>query len=205
MPRQPLSLRCGPTRRWSRPGGGRSITTCRPARSTFDPAAPGVSTWRGMGPTIGRMAPTMRSCRGERLLFSYLFPEFKVQSVVSVRLEAEGQGTRMRFLQTGFPDAENHAGHAGGWSSTFAILEDLVLKLHGIGSVYPTLPPARVSGVAHDLAERGGVTTRRQLPLCPDGTPPRALRALVGRCARSARSARRALPVGRSATAARAP
>jgi uncharacterized protein YndB with AHSA1/START domain len=89
----------------------------------------------------------------KRLLFSYLFPEFRVQSVISVRLEAEGQGTRMRFLQTGFPDAENHAGHAGGWSSTFAILEDLVLKLHGIGSVYPTLPPARVSGLAEDLAE----------------------------------------------------
>jgi hypothetical protein len=59
----------------------------------------------------------------------------------------------MRFLQTGFPDAGNHAGHADGWSSTFAILQDLVLKLHGIGSVYPTLPPPRVSGLAADLAE----------------------------------------------------
>jgi uncharacterized protein YndB with AHSA1/START domain len=79
--------------------------------------------------------------------------EFGVRSVISIRLEAEGQGTRMRFLQTGFPDAENHAGHAGGWSSTFAILEDLLLKLHGIGSVYPSLPQGRVSGVAADLAE----------------------------------------------------
>jgi Activator of Hsp90 ATPase homolog 1-like protein len=89
----------------------------------------------------------------ERLIFSYRFAEFGVQSVVSVRFEVDGQGTRMRFLQTGFPDAENHAGHATGWTSTFAILEDLVLKLHGIGSVYPTLPPARVSGLATDLAE----------------------------------------------------
>jgi uncharacterized protein YndB with AHSA1/START domain len=91
--------------------------------------------------------------RDERLTFSYLFPEFGVRSVVSIRLAAEGQGTRLRFLQTGFPDAENHAGHATGWSSTFAILEDLLLKLHGIGSVYPTLPPGRVSGIAEDLAE----------------------------------------------------
>ena len=87
------------------------------------------------------------------LLFSYRFAEFGVQSIVSIRLQADGQGTRMQFLQTGFPDAENHAGHAGGWSSTFGILEDLLLKLHGIGSVYPSLPAAKVSGVAADLAE----------------------------------------------------
>lgn len=89
----------------------------------------------------------------QRLVFSSHFPEFDVHSVISVRLKAEAQGTRMRFLQTGFPDAEQQAGHQGGWLSSFAILEDLLLRLHGIGSVYPALPPAKVSGVAQDLAE----------------------------------------------------
>ena len=88
-----------------------------------------------------------------RLLFSYRFPEFAVQSVISLRFAAEGQGTRLRFLQTGFPDAEEQAGHRGGWLSSFAILEDLLLRLNGIGTVYPTLPPAKISGVAEDLAE----------------------------------------------------
>jgi uncharacterized protein YndB with AHSA1/START domain len=89
----------------------------------------------------------------QRLMLSYRFPMFSVQSILSLTFTAEGQGTRMRFLQTGFPDAEQHAGHTGGWLSSFAILEDLLLRLHGIGSVYPTLPAAKRSGVAQDLAE----------------------------------------------------
>lgn len=89
----------------------------------------------------------------ERLMFSYRFPEFGVQSIVSLRFTAEGQGTRMQFLQTGFPNEEHLTGHKGGWTSTLAILEDLLLRLNGIGSVYPSLPPARLSGVAEDLAE----------------------------------------------------
>ena len=89
----------------------------------------------------------------DRLLFSYRFAEFGVQSTVSLRFAPEGQGTRMHFLQTGFPSAEHLTGHRTGWLSTFSILEDLLLQLHGIGSVYPKLPPAKLSGVAQDLAE----------------------------------------------------
>lgn len=88
-----------------------------------------------------------------RLLFSYRFPEFAVQSTISLNFTPDGQGTRLRFLQTSFPDAENHAGHKTGWLSSFSILEDLLLRLNGIGSLYPTLPPAKLSGVAQDLAE----------------------------------------------------
>lgn len=87
------------------------------------------------------------------ILFSSHFPEFNVHSVISVRFKPDGTGTRMQFLQTGFPDEEQSIGHRGGWLSSFSILEDLLLKLHGIGSVYPTLPPAKISGVAQDLAE----------------------------------------------------
>ncbi len=89
----------------------------------------------------------------QHLIFSSHFPEFDVHSVISVRFAAEGQGTRMHFLQTGFPNADHHAGHKGGWLSSFSILEDLLLRLNGIGTVYPTLPPAKVSAVAQDLAE----------------------------------------------------
>jgi uncharacterized protein YndB with AHSA1/START domain len=89
----------------------------------------------------------------QRLMFSYRFPEFAVQSIVSLTFAPEGQGTRMHFLQTGFPDAENWRGHQSGWLSSFSILEDLLLRLNGIGTVYPTIPPAKISGVAQDLAE----------------------------------------------------
>jgi uncharacterized protein YndB with AHSA1/START domain len=89
----------------------------------------------------------------QRLLFSYRFPEFAVQSIVSLRFAPDRQGTRLHFLQTGFPNAEHHAGHKTGWTSTLSILEDLLLRLNGIGSVYPTLPPAKLSGVAQDLAD----------------------------------------------------
>jgi uncharacterized protein YndB with AHSA1/START domain len=89
----------------------------------------------------------------QHLLFSYRFPKFSVQSIVSLGFAPEGQGTRLRFLQTGFPDEENWRGHSTGWQSSFAILEDLLLKLYGIGSVLPTLPPAKIGGVANDLAE----------------------------------------------------
>lgn len=88
----------------------------------------------------------------QRMSFSYRFPEFSVQSVVSLRFVPEGRGTRLHFLQTGFPDKENCRGHHTGWLSTFAILESLLLQLNGIGSVYPALPPAKLSGVARDLA-----------------------------------------------------
>ena len=62
-----------------------------------------------------------------------------------------GDRTKMRFVQTGFPNAENFEGHGWGWGSTFRLLEDALLKLHGIGSVWPELPSAKESGVARDL------------------------------------------------------
>ena len=89
----------------------------------------------------------------QRLMFSYRFPMFAVQSIISLTFTPEGTGTRLHFLQTGFPNEEHFIGHKGGWTSTLSILEDLLLRLNGIGSVYPTLPPAHRSAVAEDLAE----------------------------------------------------
>jgi uncharacterized protein YndB with AHSA1/START domain len=129
---------------------GHHLQTCeidfRPGGNwRFDMARDGQSHWAHG--TYHEILPD------ERLMFSYRFPEFGVQSIVSLQFAAEGQGTRMHFLQTGFPDDAQRIGHGGGWMSTFSILEDLLLRLHGIGSVYPALPPAKVSGLARDLAE----------------------------------------------------
>lgn len=129
---------------------GHHLTTCdidfRPGGTwRFDMERDGKPHW--IHGTYHEIVPD------QRLLFSSHFDGFDVQSVISVRFQADGTGTRMQFLQTGFPNADHHAGHKSGWTATFAIPEDLLLKLHGIGSVYPTLPAARVSGVAQDLAE----------------------------------------------------
>lgn len=87
----------------------------------------------------------------ERLVFSYHFDAFDIHSTVSIRFDEDGGATRMRFCQTGFPNAEHFEGHGWGWNSTFRVLGDALLRLHGMGSVWPELPPARESGVARDL------------------------------------------------------
>ncbi|MCU0826998.1 MAG: SRPBCC domain-containing protein [Tabrizicola sp.] len=129
---------------------GHHLTTCeidfRPGGNwRFNMEKDGQPHW--IGGTYHEIVPYLR------LMFSYRFPMFRVQSVISLTLTAEGQGTRLHFLQTGFPDEENWRGHQSGWLSSFSILEDLLLRLNGIGTVYPTLPPAKVGAVAQDLAE----------------------------------------------------
>lgn len=129
---------------------GHHLTTCeidfRPGGNwRFNMERDGTSHWAHG--TYHEITPD------RRLLFSYRFPEFSVQSIISVDFLPDRQGTRLQFLQTGFPNAEHHAGHKTGWLSSFSILEDLLLRLNGIGSVYPTLPPVKLSSVAQDLAE----------------------------------------------------
>ena len=87
----------------------------------------------------------------ERLVFSYNFEAYDISSIVSVRFSDAGARTAMRFVQTGFPSAEHSEGHGWGWRSTFSILEKALLGLHGIGTVWPDLPPHRESEVAKDL------------------------------------------------------
>ncbi len=99
----------------------------------------------------------------ERLVFSYDFDDLGVHSVVSVRFAPAGaDGTRMAFCQTGFPDANEREGHNGGWNSTFHILGEALLRLHGMGSVWPDLPEKKKDGVARDLeAARQGLDQER--------------------------------------------
>ncbi len=87
----------------------------------------------------------------ERLVFSYRFDAFDVRSTVSIDFTDEDDRTGLHFVQTGFPNAEHVEGHGWGWGSTFRLLEDALLRLHGIGSVWPDLPPAKENGVARDL------------------------------------------------------
>jgi uncharacterized protein YndB with AHSA1/START domain len=134
-------------RTWWGPAGMR-LAACeidfRPGgRWRYHMTAPGVSHW-----TTGVYHEILP---GERLVFSYDFNDLDVHSVVSVRFAEAGAGTGMQFCQTGFPNAAERQGHGGGWGSTFQILEEVLLRLHGIGSVFPDLPPARRDGVARDL------------------------------------------------------
>lgn len=134
-------------RTWWGPAGLR-LATCeidfRPGgRWRYHMTAPGVSHW-----TTGVYHEILP---GERLVFSYDFDDMDVHSVVSVRFADADSGTEMQFCQTGFPHPAERDGHGRGWASTFEILEEVLLRLHGIGSVLPDLPPARKDGVARDL------------------------------------------------------
>jgi uncharacterized protein YndB with AHSA1/START domain len=86
-----------------------------------------------------------------RLVFSYLFAGTDFHSTVSVDLVAEGAGTRMDFVQSGFPDAVAEREHGKGWPIVLRIMEEALLAASGIGSALPPLPQGRLSGVAADL------------------------------------------------------
>lgn len=87
-----------------------------------------------------------------RLSYSYGFAGVDFHSVVSVDLTPEGQGTRMRFCQTGFPDAEARREHGWGWPVVFRLFEQALLGAHGVGAVLPGTPPRQLDGVSRDMA-----------------------------------------------------
>ncbi len=86
-----------------------------------------------------------------RLLYSYFYEGTDFRSMVSIDLAPEGAGTRMRFCQTGFPDAESHREHGFGWPVAFRLFEQALLAAHGIGSSLPALPQKALDGVARDM------------------------------------------------------
>ena len=87
-----------------------------------------------------------------RLVYSYHFEGTEFFSVISVDLAAEGDGTRLHFLQTGFPDAQARIEHARGWPHAIRVMGEALLAMHGIGSLWPKLPEKRhLDGVARDL------------------------------------------------------
>lgn len=87
-----------------------------------------------------------------RLVYSYHFAGTDFFSVISIDLVEEGDGTRLLFLQTGFPDAQARVEHAKGWPQAVRVMGEALLAMHGVGSLWPTLPEQRhLDGVARDL------------------------------------------------------
>jgi uncharacterized protein YndB with AHSA1/START domain len=87
-----------------------------------------------------------------RLVYSYHFEGTDFFSTISVNLTPDGDGTQLHFLQTGFPDAQARIEHARGWPEAIRVMGEALLAMHGIGSLWPTLPEKRhIDGVAQDL------------------------------------------------------
>jgi uncharacterized protein YndB with AHSA1/START domain len=87
-----------------------------------------------------------------RLVYSYHFEGTDFFSTISVDLTPEGDGTRLHFLQTGFPDAQARIEHARGWPYALRVMSDALLAIHGIGTLWPKLPEkTHLDGVARDL------------------------------------------------------
>jgi uncharacterized protein YndB with AHSA1/START domain len=105
------------------------------------------------GPVTEHVSGTYHEVQpDQRLSYSYHFEGTAFFSVISVDLAPEGQGTRLHFLQTGFPDAVARAEHGRGWPYAIKLMGDALLAMHGVGSLWPALPePRQLDGVAADL------------------------------------------------------
>ncbi len=88
-----------------------------------------------------------------RLLYSYQYAGTDFHSTVSVDLSPEGEGTRMRFCQTGFPDSASRDEHVEGWSWVWKLFENALLARHGAGTVYDVPVARRTSEIERDIAE----------------------------------------------------
>lgn len=88
----------------------------------------------------------------KRLVFSYQFRGTDFFSAITVELAPEGDGTRLHFLQTGFPDAQARVEHARGWPQAIRVMGEALLAMHGIGTLWPQFPgKTHLDGVARDL------------------------------------------------------
>lgn len=87
-----------------------------------------------------------------RLCYSYHFEGTDFFSIISADLTPDGDGTRLHFLQTGFPDAQARVEHERGWPYALKVMSEALLAMHGIGTLWPKLPEkADIDGVARDL------------------------------------------------------
>ena len=117
-----------------RPGGNWSL------RNVNGPVTEHVSG------TYHEVAPT------RRLVYSYHFQGTDFFSVISLDLTPETDGTRLHFLQTGFPNATARIEHARGWPYALKVMSDALLAMHGFGTLWPKLPEKpHFDGVARDL------------------------------------------------------
>ena len=90
-------------------------------RGCLTAVADGEELWQG-----GRL---LEIDPPRRLVFTFAWEtdgERGRETVVTIDLIAEGNGTRMHFRQTPFDTIANRDGHGGGWSSTFDRLDDFL-------------------------------------------------------------------------------
>jgi uncharacterized protein YndB with AHSA1/START domain len=68
----------------------------------------------------------------DRLVFTFAWDKEEGEpgheTVVTVILEEDGDGTLMTFRQSPFDSVENREGHRGGWSSSFDRLDEVLAK-----------------------------------------------------------------------------
>lgn len=86
-----------------------------------------------------------------RLLYSYHYEGTAFWSNVSIDLAPEGQGTRMAFLQTGFPDRAAFEEHGKGWAFGLQMMIDGLLLALRAERAWPS--GKRLDGVAADLED----------------------------------------------------
>ena len=68
----------------------------------------------------------------DRLVFTFAWDKEEgapgQETVVTVTLEEDGDGTLMTFRQSPFDSVENREGHRGGWSSSFDRLDEVLAQ-----------------------------------------------------------------------------
>jgi uncharacterized protein YndB with AHSA1/START domain len=68
----------------------------------------------------------------DRLVFTFAWEKEEKaparETVVTVTLEEDGDGTLMTFRQSPFESVENREGHRGGWSSSFDRLDEVLAQ-----------------------------------------------------------------------------
>jgi uncharacterized protein YndB with AHSA1/START domain len=68
----------------------------------------------------------------DRLVFTFAWDQEEGapgrETVVTVTLEEDGDGTLMTFRQSPFDSVENREGHRGGWSSSFDRLDEVLAQ-----------------------------------------------------------------------------
>jgi uncharacterized protein YndB with AHSA1/START domain len=68
-----------------------------------------------------------------RLCFTYINAYDGYEMLVEMDFVAEGEGTRVEFVQAPFKDVAERDGHRFGWTSTLGLLNDYAIKAREAG------------------------------------------------------------------------
>ena len=76
-----------------------------------------------------------------RLCFTYVNTYDSHDMLVEMDFYAEGNGTRMRFVQSPFKNVPERDGHRFGWTSTFGLLDAYAARVRAAGDARPAGAP----------------------------------------------------------------